>query len=235
MAAGLGTRLRPLTNTLPKPLVPFAGRPMIEYVLDLLESHGFSEVRLNVHYLPEKMEEFVAQWNRAGHKTQISIQDERDQILGSGGALSRGAKWMFAKDPYCLVCNADVIARPNLQELVAAHQRLRGQGVKTTLAVMAHPEAGKKYNGLRVERERVTGFEKSGAPNLFHFPGFYVVDKNCASHFLPDGVEYSVVEKIWEPLAKAGELGAWKYAGEYFDLGTVADIQLAEKSWQKTK
>jgi NDP-sugar pyrophosphorylase family protein len=141
---------------------------------------------------------------------------------------------MFNQDPYCLVCNADVIARPNLRELVATHQRLRGSGVKTTLAVMAHPEAGKKYNGLRVERDHVKGFEKSGAPNLFHFPGFYVVDQSCASYFLPDGEEYSVVEKIWEPLAKAGELGAWRYSGEYYDLGTVADIQLAEKSWGKT-
>lgn len=233
MAAGLGTRLRPLTDTMPKPLVPFQGRPMIEYVLDLLEKHQFDDVRLNVHYLPEKMEQFVDSWNRRSRKLKISIQEEKEKILGSGGALSKAASWMFEKDDFCLVCNADVIANPDLGLLVNEHKRLRAQGVKTTLAVMPHPEAGKKYNGLRVARDRILQFERSGAEGLFHFPGFYVIDKSCESYFLPEGIEYSVVEKIWEPLAKKGELGAWKYEGNYFDLGTVEDIRWAEQQLSK--
>lgn len=233
MAAGLGTRLRPLTNSLPKPLVPFQGRPMIEFVLDLLETYDFHDVRLNVHYLPEKMESFVSDWNSRGRKLKISIQEEKEKILGSGGALSKAAPWMFEKDSSCLVCNADVIAKPNLRLLVAEHQRLRSEGVKTTLAVMAHPEAGKKYNGLKVDKDRVVQFERSNASGLFHFPGFYVVDKNCSSLFLEEGLEYSVVEKIWEPLAKKRELGAWKYDGMYFDLGSVDDIRFAEQQMSK--
>jgi NDP-sugar pyrophosphorylase family protein len=230
MSAGLGTRLRPLTDSLPKPLVPLKGRPMVEYLLDQLEAQGFEEARLNIHYLPEKMISFVEKWNKRGKKLRLSIQDERDKILGSGGALSRGSPWLFEKSHFTLVCNADVIANPNFSQLLAKHQQLRDQGIKTTLAVMSHPLAGKKYNGLEVKKDLVEGFKRSENEELFHFPGFYVVDERCKEHFLPDGVEYSVVEKIWEPLAKEKELGAWRYNGVYFDLGTVEDLRLAEKN-----
>jgi NDP-sugar pyrophosphorylase family protein len=230
MSAGLGTRLRPLTDWLPKPLVPLKGRPMVEYILNQLEAQGFDEARLNIHYLPEKMIAFVDKWNARGKKLKLSIQDESDKILGSGGALSRASDWLFEKSAFSLVCNADVIANPNFSHLLEKHKKLREQGVETTLAVMPHPLAGKKYNGLKVKEDLVLGFEKSEKEPLFHFPGFYVVDEKCKDRFLPDGIEYSVVEKIWEPLAKGKKLGAWQYSGSYFDLGTVEDLRLAEKS-----
>lgn len=227
LSAGLGTRLRPLTDSLPKPLVPVAGRPMIEYVLGHLAKHGIREAILNIHYLPEKMRAFAEEWNRAGRSPRLEIQDESREILGSGGALALAGGWLFQGGGEALVCNADVIAEPDLGALAEFHKR---SGAETTLAVMKHPEAGAKYTGLRMEGEKIVSFERPGTPDpaLYHFPGYYVVSARALRRLPPAGTESSVVEKMWKPQAAEGVLYGWVYEGRYLDLGTVADLRAAE-------
>jgi NDP-sugar pyrophosphorylase family protein len=224
MAAGLGTRLRPLTDTLPKPLVPVGGKPMVEYVLNSLAEHGVKEALLNVHYLPEKMRAFVEAWNRAGRPPHLSIQDESAKILGSGGGVALAAPWLFAEGDCALVCNSDVLAQPDLTALARSH---RASGLPCTLTVMPHPEAGRKFTGLRVAGGKVLSFEKSGG-GLFHFPGFYVIGREAIARLPAAGEEFSIVEALWRPLAGEGKLGAFLYEGSYSDLGTVADLEAAE-------
>lgn len=227
LSAGLGTRLRPLTDSLPKPLVPVAGRPMIEYVLDHLARHGFREALINIHYLPEAMRSFAAEWNRKKRTPALTIQDETHEILGSGGALALAAEWLFEAEEDALVCNADVIAEPDLGALVSFH---RERGAESTLAVMKHPEAGSKYTGLRMDGDRIVSFERPGVPDhkLFHFPGFYVASKSAVKRLPPAGSPSSVVESMWKPEAVSGVLYGWRYDGRYLDLGTVADLEAAE-------
>ncbi len=228
MAAGLGTRLRPLTDNLPKPLVLVQGVPMVEYVLTHLEKNGVTEALINIHYLPEKMRAFAREWNGAGRLPRLELQDESQEILGSGGAVAKAAPWLFAQQSAALVCNADVIASPDVRALLLAHQRLeKDAGVLATLAVMTHPEAGRKYTGLRVQKERVTAFESKGIGGL-HFPGFYIVSKAAMARLPPAGESFSVMDALWKPLAQEGLLGAWTYAGSYLDLGTPEDLSNAE-------
>jgi NDP-sugar pyrophosphorylase family protein len=225
MAAGLGTRLRPLTDTLPKPLVPVGGRPMVEHVLDHLASQGVREARLNIHYLPEKMKTFAGGWNNRGGEPKLFLQDESAKILGSGGGVALAAPWLLENEDAALICNSDVLATPNLRALARAHQ---GSGAVCTLVVMPHPEAGKKFTGLRVSGGKVVGFEKSGE-GLFHFPGFYMIGNEAVKRMPRAGEAFSVVEALWKPLAAEGKLGAFLYEGDYHDLGTVADLEAAEK------
>jgi MurNAc alpha-1-phosphate uridylyltransferase len=86
LAAGLGTRLRPITDTMPKPLVPIAGKPMIDYVLDALAAAGVELAVVNVHHLADQMEAHLARRQRP----QVRISDERAQLLDSGGGLVKG-------------------------------------------------------------------------------------------------------------------------------------------------
>ncbi|OCP23810.1 MULTISPECIES: nucleotidyltransferase family protein [unclassified Ensifer] len=102
LAAGLGTRLRPITNTIPKPLVKIAGKPMIDYVLDLLVNAGVTRAAVNVHHFADQMEAHLAQ--RAA--PEIVISDERDTLMNSGGGLVKGLK-LLADGPV-LVMNADL-------------------------------------------------------------------------------------------------------------------------------
>lgn len=231
MAAGLGTRLRPLTDDTPKPLVHLKGRPMIEYVLDQLARAGVADAMINIHYLPGKMREFVSAWNVRGGVPRLRVQDESAEILGSGGGLALAAPWLFERDRVALVCNSDVIAAPDLQAMAAHHERLhQARGVECTLAVMRHPDAGTKYTGLRRQGDLVTAFEKSAPPgaDLWHFPGYYMVEASAISRMPAAGESFNVVDKLWKLLALDGKLGAWEYRGEYFDLGTVDDLRAAE-------
>lgn len=100
LAAGLGTRLRPLTLTTPKPLVPVAGRPMIDYLIDLLKADGIDHVVVNVHHLSDQMEAHLAPlmpW--------VTISDERERLLDSGGGVVKAAHLLGAAP--VLLINAD--------------------------------------------------------------------------------------------------------------------------------
>lgn len=229
MSAGLGTRLRPLTDHCPKPLVPVNGKPMIEYVLELIAEHGAKEALVNIHYLPEQMRAFVKRWNGEKKSPKLFIQDETKEILGSGGAISLAAKWLFEKDSVALICNSDVISNPDLSEMLSAHKNSAGSEI--TMGLMASEDAGVKYNGVKVEKNRVIGFEKPGhhEKNLFHFSGFYLIDKKIAGRLPKAGKSFSILEELWIPLAHEKKMGAWIYEGDYFDLGTPEDLKRAEK------
>jgi MurNAc alpha-1-phosphate uridylyltransferase len=203
---------------------------MVEYVLGNLAQAGVSEALINVHYLPEKMREFVENWNLRGGIPQLQVQDETAEILGSGGAVALGAKWLFENENSALVCNSDVIAKPDLRALVLEHGRLRAaHGVKCTLSLVKHPEAGSKYTGLRVSDGLVTSFERGRAdPQLWHFPGFYVVEKSAISRLPAAGKCFSILDELWRPLVAERKLGAWEYMGTYIDLGSVEDLKAAE-------
>lgn len=233
MAAGLGTRLRPLTDTLPKPLVPVLGRPMVAYVLEQLARQGISEAILNIHYFPEKMRAFVAEWNAAGKRPVLKIQDESALILDSGGSIPVAAPWLFERESTALVCNADVLADPDLRAFAAEHACLkRERGVECSLAVTPHPEVGAKYNGLaRDEAGLITKFvAKTGTadPSLFHFPGYYLLEKSAVARLPQAGSVFGIKEALWQPLAAEGKLGSYLYSDYYLDLGTPADLKAAE-------
>lgn len=103
LAAGLGTRLRPITDHMPKPLVPVAGRPMIDYVLDLIIDAGVTVAAINVHHFADQMEAHLAQETRL----DIRISDERETLLNSGGGLAQGLSLLDPEKPV-LAMNADL-------------------------------------------------------------------------------------------------------------------------------
>lgn len=118
LAAGLGTRLRPITDTLPKPLVRIAGKPMIDYVLDLLAAAGVTTAAVNVHHFADQMEAHL----KRRETPRIVISDEREALMNSGGGLAKGLK-LLDEGP-ALVMNADLFwvgekagAQSNLQRL----------------------------------------------------------------------------------------------------------------------
>src|ERR1700750_1644719 len=83
LAAGFGLRMRPLTDTMPKPMVPVAGQPLLDHVLDKLARAGGTEAVVNVHYLPDQIINHTA----SRQHPRVTISDERDQVLGTGGGV----------------------------------------------------------------------------------------------------------------------------------------------------
>jgi MurNAc alpha-1-phosphate uridylyltransferase len=102
LAAGLGTRMRPITDTIPKPLVKIAGKPMIDYALDALAKAGVERAVVNVHHLANQMLEHLASYRQM----EILVSDERGRLMNSGGGLAKGLG-LLDRDPV-LVMNADL-------------------------------------------------------------------------------------------------------------------------------
>jgi MurNAc alpha-1-phosphate uridylyltransferase len=115
LAAGLGLRMRPLTDNMPKPLVRVAGQPLLDHVLDKLAAAGVSEAVVNVHYLPDQIIAHTA----ARSRPKVIISDERDQVLGTGGAVVKALPLLGGQPFFHL--NADTMwidgVRPNLTRL----------------------------------------------------------------------------------------------------------------------
>ena len=94
LAAGLGTRMRPITDTIPKPLVKIAGKPMIDYALDALAEAGVERAVVNVHHHADQMEAHL----RSYRGLEILISDERDALMNNGGGLVKGFKLLSQTD-----------------------------------------------------------------------------------------------------------------------------------------
>jgi len=118
LAAGLGLRMRPLTETMPKPLVPVAGRPLLDHVLDRLGEAGVTKAVVNVHYLPDQI---IAHTATRAHP-RVIISDERDQVLGTGGGVVKALP-LLGPEPFFHV-NSDTMwiegVRQNLSRLADA-------------------------------------------------------------------------------------------------------------------
>jgi len=117
-AAGLGTRLKPMTDTIPKALVPIAGKPLLEHVILRLKEAGFDELIVNVHHFPDQIIDFLRANNNFG--IRIEISDERDALLDTGGAI-RKAAWFFDDGKPFLVHNVDILSNLNLNNLYLQH------------------------------------------------------------------------------------------------------------------
>src|SRR5579872_2989751 len=177
LAAGLGLRMRPLTEHMPKPLVHVAGRALLDHVLDKLASAGVGETIVNVHYLPDQIIDHVAGRTQPG----VIISDERNQVLGTGGGIVKALP-LLGNEPFFLV-NADTMwidgVRPNLARLAEAFDPAR----MDVLLLMAPTASSIGYDGkgdyamlpdgaLRKRKElQVVPFVYAGAailsPSLF--------------------------------------------------------------------
>ncbi|MBR5193864.1 MAG: NTP transferase domain-containing protein, partial [Bacteroidaceae bacterium] len=115
-AAGLGTRLKPLTDHMPKALVPVAGKPMLEHVILKLIASGFDEIVINVHHFAEQIIEFLKEKNTFGIK--IWISDETEELLDTGGGIKKASSLL--NEPF-LVHNADILSNVDLKALYDFH------------------------------------------------------------------------------------------------------------------
>ena len=119
-AAGLGTRLKPLTDTMPKALVPISGKPLLQHVIEKLKTSGFDEIIINVHHFAEQIIDFVRANNNFG--IHIAFSDERDKLLDTGGGIKKAAHFFNDGKPF-LIHNVDILSDINLTKVYTIHQK----------------------------------------------------------------------------------------------------------------
>lgn len=231
LAAGFGTRLMPLTEDTPKALVSVNNRPMLDYTLDLFEHYNFKEVRINGHYKGSRIESYVQEENKKRSNMELSFQDEREKILGSGGAVAKARSWLYEKDSSALIWNADSLLVPNLSQLLACHEEATKKAALLTMILVPYPKEDSRYMSLGVEGEKVLGFYPYGDKEAgdYHFVGGYILHKDGVKLIPDPKEESSILETVWKPLAKKGNLFFWRYTGPYADLGYVEALRKAEE------
>lgn len=117
-AAGLGTRLRPLTDSVPKALVPINGKPLLEYVILKMKAAGVKEIIINVHHFPDQIIDFLHKKNN--FNLHIEISDERDLLLDTGGGIKNAAHFFTDNKPF-LIHNVDILSNVDLNEIYRQH------------------------------------------------------------------------------------------------------------------
>ncbi len=150
LAAGLGTRLRPLTYEITKPMVPVLDRPVMEHILDLLDRHGFEEVIANLHYFPEMIRDYF------GDRLSYHYEPE---LLGTAGGVRACAEF-FGSEPF-VVISGDALTDIDLGALAERHRQAGGIA---TLAVKKVPDTREYGVVLRDREGRITGFQEKPPP-----------------------------------------------------------------------
>ena len=164
-AAGLGSRLKPLTDTMPKALVPVAGCPMLEHVILKPKASGFTEIVINIHHFGEQIIDFLKTNNDFG--LTIHISDERDRLLDTGGGI-RKARLFFENsgEPF-LVHNVDILSDMNLKELYDFH--MQSGSVATLLASRRTTSRYLLFNTERKLRGWINKDTGQVKPEGFHY------------------------------------------------------------------
>jgi len=224
MAAGLGTRMLPLTAGTPKPLIEVGGKKLIDYMIEHLADAGIEKAVVNVHYLPDQVEAYLS----TRQHPSVTFSDERDLLLETGGGMVKAWRSGLLPDPfYCL--NSDNIwidgPRNTLFDLSDAWDAERMDALLLLVPrERAFEHRGKGDFHLEADgRLRRRARDEDSAPYIF-------IGAQIASHRLlrdaPEGPFSTNV--LWDRALAEGRLYGVVHAGEWFDLGTPEAIAPAE-------
>jgi mannose-1-phosphate guanylyltransferase len=224
LAAGLGTRLRPLTVWRAKALVPVGDRPILGHVLDTLWAAGLSRIVVNAHHRARDLETYAA-----AQRNEVLLSHEPD-LLGTAGGLSRAGDLLGAGD--VLVWNADILADVDVGALLAAHKQATAESVPAQATLLVRPLAQGKGNVgfgahgtvVRLRRESVEKEAHGG-----EFLGIHVVGEALRRALPARGC---LVGDVYIPALKRGtNLRVLLHDGEFFDVGTLRGYLEANRAW----
>jgi NDP-sugar pyrophosphorylase family protein len=216
LAAGFGTRLRPLTDMMPKPLLPVAGIPMIVWNLLLLKRCGIQEVVINLHYLGAMIEQALGDGVRFGMRITYSHEPV---ILGTGGGIKQVERW-FNGEPV-LILNGDTLFELDLTALIAFHQ---AHEAAATLVLRQDAEAARwglvEVTG-QAEVVRITGRGSSVAmPTTARmFAGIHILHPRLL-YALPAGKQSSIIDAYVQGIQDEERIMGYDFDGYWTDVGT---------------
>ena len=223
LAAGHGTRLRPLTDNLPKCLVPIAGKPMLQIWFEICRAAGITDVLINLHAHADQVRDFVM-CHAGGLRVTLS---EEPELLGSAGTLRANRNWL-GDDPEFLVLYSDVLTSLNFHDMIEQHRR---NAAKATLGVY-HVENPRRCGIVTTdEANRITAFvEKPENPTSdLAFAGIMIASaKICdlipAEKAVPD-IGFDLLPQL------VGQMYAYPIGDLLIDIGTRETYERAQREW----
>lgn len=222
LAAGIGSRLRPLTDTIPKCLVPIKGKPLLEIWCELLERFGISEVLINLHARADAVRDFLS--GRFPH-LRVTLARET-QLLGSAGTLAANRHWLGA-EPNFWVFYADVLTNANLEKMLQFHQC---HPSAATLGVYRVPDPTRCGIAVVGDCGRVERFVEKPAepPGNLAFAGILIGTQTLLQELpekQPADIGFDVLPHL------AGRMFAYRIPEFLLDVGTLENYNQAQFSW----
>jgi NDP-sugar pyrophosphorylase family protein len=233
LAAGLGTRLQPLTQTRPKALVEIAGLPLLAWVIGRLAQHGFTEIVVNAYHLADQIVAFLDEYQRqTGHAGVSLVVSKETDLLGTGGGVQNAAWFLDDGHPF-LVHNVDVLTDLDLNCLMAAH---RNSGAIATLAVQERKSA---RQFLFDDRQHLCGWQSaqtgqtrmarptSSSMTRRSFTGIQVMSPDIFRRHLAEP-PFSLVETYLQLVAAGETVTAFRADNaRWLDLGSQENLDHA--------
>lgn len=224
LAAGLGTRLRPLTSNIPKALVPVGNRPVLEKVIEYLKIQGVTDIVVNAHHHRRQIIKYLKTIRHLGVRIEVRVESK---ILGTGGGL-KNTEDFWDRDPFFLI-NADILSDIDLAEAYNAHKK---EGNLATLILHDH----EPFNQIRIDdRLNITDIARKNQAGRLAFTGIHIVEPLLLSH-IKKGV-YSNIIDCYRELIKTGEpiRGYISEGHSWRDIGSIESYVLANKDALREK
>ena len=226
LAAGFGTRLRPITDTIPKCLVPIKGHPLLAWWLQLLQKHGVTEVLINTHYLPEPVRSFIKTYN--AKQTGLTVFEAYEpELLGSGGTIRTNRDFVDGEDSF-LICYADNLTDANLTNFQRFH---KDHGAPLSMALF-HTNVPKQCGIAALDaNDRIVEFvEKPENPksNLAN-AGMYIADRKIFAYLDDSKTPLDFGKDVLPKLV--GQMYGWNTEGYLIDIGTMENYKRANEEW----
>jgi mannose-1-phosphate guanylyltransferase len=224
LAAGVGSRLEPLTNQVPKPMVPIANRPVMQHILSLLRKHGITEVISNLHYQADKIEEYFGDGSKFGMKMQFLVEKE---LTGDAGGV-RACKQFFGDETF-IVLMGDLLTDADLTKIIREHKQkkaLASIAIKRMDDVTQFGVVVTNADGF------ITGFQekpkKEEALSNHISTGIYILEPEVFNHIPPSGT-YGFGRQLFPSLVQQGLPVLGVPIDEYYwsDVGTIGQYRQA--------
>lgn len=253
LAGGLGTRLRPLTLTIPKPLIDINGRTLTEHILDILKKHGVKEVYLSISYLGHKIEEYFGSPEESKKRFGVKINYlTEEKPMGTAGPLLilKKEKREQELNETFVMLNGDNLFSLDFKKMYEMHKKNKAAATIGLTKV----EDPSRYGVVRVDDkfkpedtikpnnknnknnfvkilEFVEKPKKEDAPSNLISSGYYILEPEVFD-YLPEKEVVMMEKDIWPALAKAGKLFGFISGGQWFDTGTMEAYEIVKKEWK---
>jgi len=213
LAAGMGERLRPLTNIYPKVLVPVVNKPVIDRIIQFLTTHGVEKIIINAHHHCRMIRDYLKGGNPFGVKVEIRIEKE---ILGIGGGI-KNTQDFWGNDPF-IVINGDILTDIDLGDVYEFHLK------KNHLVTMVLHDLP-QYNKVRVDKEMniLSIGPGTNVKGTLAFTGIHVINPEVLS-FIPDKKRYNIIDAYKTLIDLKKPIKGYIATGHrWIDIGTIAD------------
>ena len=210
LAAGLGTRMKPLTLDKPKPLIKVGNKNLLERSINLLESYGVEKIIINVHHLADQIEKFIL---NVKSNIKIGISNEKNLLLDTGGGVKEGTK-IFDKNPF-FVLNPDTLWLPNYLDEMKSLEKIFFESKKPSLLLV-----NKKLSfdtSFKGDFNLKDNIVSKDIENNFIFTGLQLIDRNC---FNMINKEVFSMNEVWDKLIDENKLYGLESRQKFYHLNT---------------